>query len=95
MLPWLEAKSTGENQGRNRLNAVSGGDCEVRAGFDDCLQEPKGFIAGLPGASKRRYPDFNQHPESMRLTFRGSVWRTSQFARDSGRSGSRAGERLE
>lgn len=53
MLPELEAKSTGQNQGRNRLNAVSSVDCEVRAGFDDCSQEPKSFIAELPGASKR------------------------------------------
>jgi hypothetical protein len=74
MLPELEAKSTGENQGGNRLNAVSSVDCGVRAGFDDCLQEPKSFIAELPGASERDvYPDFNQHPEWTRFTFRGSV----------------------
>ena len=41
-------------------------------------------------------PTLTRSRRSTRLTsFRGSVWRTSQLARDSRHSGSRAGERLE
>jgi hypothetical protein len=40
MLLELEAKSTGQNQGRSRLNAVSV-DCEGRTGFDACFAGAK------------------------------------------------------
>jgi hypothetical protein len=93
MLRELETKSTGENQGRNRLNAVS----IARSVESDVFAGAKRRRRVTRRRKAERYPDFNPHTQvdavhisrlclakvSSRARFRTlgfSRWRTTQVA---------------